>query len=52
MSSEPEMSCRASIPRAGQPEPIGLFIGYFPTQRTGQTIHSPKTLPAWRWLGL
>ena len=22
--------------------PIGLFIGYFPTQRTGVTIHSPK----------
>jgi EpsI family protein len=22
--------------------PIGLYIGYFPTQRTGQSIHSPQ----------
>jgi EpsI family protein len=30
--------------------PIGLFIGYFPTQRTGQTIHSPKhCLPGAGW---
>jgi EpsI family protein len=37
--------------QAGQPEPIGLFIGYFPTQRTGQTIHSPKNcLPGSGWV--
>jgi len=31
--------------------PIGLFIGYFPTQRTGQTIHSPKhCLPGAGWV--
>jgi EpsI family protein len=31
--------------------PIGLFIGYFPTQRTGQTIHSPKNcLPGAGWV--
>ena len=24
------------------PVPISLFIGYFPTQRTGQAIHSPQ----------
>lgn len=31
--------------------PIGLFIGYFPTQRTGQTIHSPKNcLPGSGWV--
>ena len=31
--------------------PIGLFIGYFPTQRTGQTIHSPKhCLPGSGWV--
>ncbi len=24
--------------------PISLFIGYFPTQRTGQSIHSPRTV--------
>jgi EpsI family protein len=29
---------------------IGLFIGYFPTQRTGVTIHSPKNcLPGAGW---
>jgi EpsI family protein len=27
---------------AGDALPISLFIGYFPTQRTGQTIHSPQ----------
>jgi EpsI family protein len=33
-----------------QPLPIGLFIGYFPTQRTGVTIHSPKhCLPGAGW---
>ena len=31
-------------------QPIDLFIGYFPTQRTGQTIHSPKhCLPGAGW---
>lgn len=31
-------------------EPISLFIGYFPTQRTGTTIHSPKNcLPGNGW---
>ena len=35
----------------GQSAPIGLFIGYFPTQRTGQTIHSPKNcLPGAGWV--
>jgi EpsI family protein len=30
--------------------PVSLFIGYFPTQRTGQTIHSPKhCLPGAGW---
>ena len=30
--------------------PISLFIGYFPTQRTGATIHSPRNcLPASGW---
>ena len=30
--------------------PVNLFIGYFPTQRTGQTIHSPKhCLPGSGW---
>ena len=31
-------------------DPISLFIGYFPTQRTSTTIHSPKNcLPASGW---
>ena len=30
--------------------PVGLFIGYFPTQRTGQSIHSPQNcLPGSGW---
>jgi EpsI family protein len=34
----------------GETMPITLFIGYFPTQRTGQTIHSPKhCLPGAGW---
>ena len=34
----------------GEAQPIGLFIGYFPTQRTGVTIHSPKNcLPGSGW---
>ena len=34
----------------GQEPPIGLFVGYFPTQRTGVTIHSPKNcLPGSGW---
>jgi EpsI family protein len=37
--------------QAGQLQPIGLFIGYFPTQRTGATIHSPKNcLPGAGWI--
>ena len=35
----------------GQWAQIGLFIGYFPTQRTGVTIHSPKNcLPGAGWV--
>ena len=30
---------------------VGLFIGYFPTQRTGQAIHSPQhCLPGAGWI--
>ena len=37
--------------RDGGAQPIGLFIGYFPTQRTGVTIHSPKNcLPGAGWV--
>ena len=34
----------------GDRAPIGLYIGYFPTQRTGQAIHSPQhCLPGAGW---
>lgn len=37
--------------QGAQPAPVGLFIAYFPTQRTGQTIHSPKNcLPGAGWV--
>jgi EpsI family protein len=36
--------------RSGGAQPVGVFIGYFPTQRTGVTIHSPKhCLPGAGW---
>jgi EpsI family protein len=36
--------------RDGIRQPVSLFIGYFPTQRAGQTIHSPKhCLPGAGW---
>ena len=36
--------------RQNAPAPVGLFIAYFPTQRTGSTIHSPKNcLPGAGW---
>lgn len=37
-------------PGAGVTPPIGLFIAYFPTQRSGQSIHSPQNcLPGAGW---
>jgi EpsI family protein len=34
----------------GQPQSIDLFVAYFPSQRTGVTIHSPKNcLPGAGW---
>jgi EpsI family protein len=37
--------------QGGHFEHIGLFIGYFPTQRTGVTIHSPRNcLPGAGWV--
>lgn len=43
----------APTTRAAGPDdfaPIALFIGYFPTQRTGQSIHSPQNcLPGAGW---
>ena len=35
---------------SGGTQPIGLFVAYFPTQRTGVAIHSPKNcLPGSGW---
>jgi len=40
----------ADSARGGDGAPIGLFIGYFATQRTGQSIHSPQNcLPGAGW---
>jgi EpsI family protein len=42
-------ACGSSTVPTGTP-PISLFIGYFPTQRTGQSIHSPQNcLPGAGW---
>ncbi|MGC9199369.1 MAG: exosortase C-terminal domain/associated protein EpsI [Acidobacteriaceae bacterium] len=39
-----------AIPLHSPQPPISLFIGYFPTQRTGQSIHSPQNcLPGAGW---
>ena len=36
--------------KAGQLLPIGIFIGYFPSQRDGAAIHTPKVcLPSAGW---
>lgn len=44
---ESETGGAAATPNAGD---ILLFIGYFPTQRTGQSIHSPQNcLPGSGW---
>lgn len=48
-SSKPIDISQTSEPVAAN-LPIGLFIGYFPTQRTGQSIHSPQNcLPGAGW---
>lgn len=40
----------SSTGELGSDAPISLFIGYFPTQRTGQSIHSPQNcLPGAGW---
>lgn len=40
----------ADASKLGAQVPVSLFIGYFPTQRTGQSIHSPQNcLPGAGW---
>jgi EpsI family protein len=53
-SSQPIHISQSSIGQSSAPVdanlPVGLFIGYFPTQRTGQSIHSPQNcLPGAGW---
>jgi EpsI family protein len=39
--------------RSSMEPPVNLFIAYFPSQRTGDTIHSPKNcLPGSGWVPL
>jgi EpsI family protein len=46
-SSGDAAGAKASVAAA----PVGLFIAYFPTQRTGQSIHSPQNcLPGAGWI--
>lgn len=41
---------RGSLPNGDTTTPVSLFIGYFPTQRSGQSIHSPQNcLPGAGW---
>jgi EpsI family protein len=50
--SVPDPQFAATRPNAGPGAayPIGVFIGYFATQRTGQSIHSPQhCLPGAGW---
>lgn len=42
-----------SYRRSGMIIPVGLFVAYFPSQRTGDTIHSPQDcLPGSGWTPL
>jgi EpsI family protein len=35
---------------SGEGQPVGLYVGYYQSQRTGETIHSPKNcLPGAGW---
>ncbi len=44
------ISGQPATPRNSGSLPISLFIGYFATQRTGQSIHSPQhCLPGAGW---
>lgn len=43
-------SAGASVLRSATVPPVSLFIGYFASQRTGQTMHSPQNcLPGAGW---
>ncbi len=46
----PAISAGLQDPTPVSPDAVGLLIAYFPTQRTGQSIHSPQNcLPGAGW---
>lgn len=48
--TDPKLAAEYGAKGPGGAYPIGVFIGYFATQRTGQTIHSPQhCLPGAGW---
>ncbi len=50
LTGAPASDTQALPARAADQPGVNLFIGYFPTQRTGQAIHSPQNcLPGAGW---
>jgi EpsI family protein len=48
---DPQVAAERASMGPGANYPVGLFIGYFATQRTGQTMHSPlHCLPGAGWV--
>jgi EpsI family protein len=48
--TDPKLAADRAATGPGGAYPVGLFIGYFATQRTGQSIHSPQhCLPGAGW---
>lgn len=48
--SDPRVAAERAVTGPGGAYPVGVFIGYFATQRTGQSIHSPQhCLPGAGW---
>jgi EpsI family protein len=48
--SDPKVAAERAGTGPGGNYPVGVFIGYFATQRTGQSIHSPQhCLPGAGW---
>lgn len=48
--NDPTVAAQRAATGPGGAYPVGVFIGYFATQRTGQSIHSPQhCLPGAGW---
>lgn len=48
--ARPDTDSTRPLPGSEASGPVGLFVAYFPTQRTGQSIHSPQNcLPGAGW---